>query len=262
MAVMFVTAVMAEDADRIEHLTVEQARTLVEGTLARRKATALPHLTTISPEAAAVVAACKTELQLDGLTALGPEVAEALEGYQGRMLSLNGLSTLTPAEAERLAKCRARTLMLNGLKKLPVDVAAPLARFKGTLIFAGLSEIDAEAAVPLAAREEKVWLHKLESLPSVGIARKVMECETEVGVDLSAITAFTSPDSVAIARYLAGTSGPLALLKLQKISPKTLSVLIEKRDIRIPPIETLELIREPDGSQTEDFVVPDWFVQP
>jgi hypothetical protein len=34
--------------------------------------------------------------------------------------------------------------------------------------------------------------------------------------------------------------------------------LIEKRDVEIPLIETLEFIREPDGSTTEDFVIPDW----
>jgi hypothetical protein len=249
-------SVAAEDANAIVHLTVEQARTLAAG-----KSVQLRHLSTISPEAASALAACKGELSLGGLTTLGPEVAGALEGYQGRMLSLNGLSALTPAEAERLAKCRARTLMLNGLKELPAEVAKPLASFKGTLILGGLTEIDAEAAEPLAARKEKVWLMSLQSLPSVGIARKVMECESEVGVILPPITAFTAPDSVAIARYLAATDGPLELPKLRKISPKTLSALLEKRALRIPPIETLELIKEPDGSRTEDFIVPEWFEQ-
>ena len=44
----------------------------------------------------------------------------------------------------------------------------------------------------------------------------------------------------------------------QKISPKTLSALIEKEDLEIPLIETLELIPEPDGSVTDDFVIPEW----
>jgi hypothetical protein len=38
-----------------------------------------------------------------------------------------------------------------------------------------------------------------------------------------------------------------------------LSALIEKEDVDIPLIETLELIQEPDGSATEDFVVPEGF---
>lgn len=37
----------------------------------------------------------------------------------------------------------------------------------------------------------------------------------------------------------------------------TLSALVEKQDIDIPLLESLELIAEPDGS-TEDFIIPDW----
>jgi hypothetical protein len=66
-------------------------------------------------------------------------------------------------------------------------------------------------------------------------------------------------DSVAVAKALATRKGPLALPNLKKISPKTLSALIEKEDVDIPLIETLELIQEPDGSATEDFVVPEGF---
>jgi hypothetical protein len=76
--------------------------------------------------------------------------------------------------------------------------------------------------------------------------------------DLSRITAFESPDSVEIAAALATREGPLSLPNLKKISPKTLTALIEKRDVEIPLIEKLELIQEPDGSVTEDFVVPEW----
>ena len=37
-------------------------------------------------------------------------------------------------------------------------------------------------------------------------------------------------------------------------------VAIESPDfVEIPPIETLELIQEPDGSPTEDFVIPKGF---
>jgi hypothetical protein len=45
---------------------------------------------------------------------------------------------------------------------------------------------------------------------------------------------------------------------LKKISPKTLTALLKKQDVQIPLLETLELIQEPDGSVTEDFIVPDW----
>jgi hypothetical protein len=45
----------------------------------------------------------------------------------------------------------------------------------------------------------------------------------------------------------------------RKSPPKTLTALIEKEDVEIPLIETLELIQEPDGSPTEDFVIPKGF---
>jgi hypothetical protein len=48
------------------------------------------------------------------------------------------------------------------------------------------------------------------------------------------------------------------LPNLRKISPKTLAALIANEDVEIPLIETLELIQEPDGSVTEDFIIPKW----
>jgi hypothetical protein len=55
--------------------------------------------------------------------------------------------------------------------------------------------------------------------------------------------------------------GHLSLSKLERISAKALLALIEKEDVEIPPIETLELIPEPDGSTTDDFVIPGAFQQ-
>jgi len=76
---------------------------------------------------------------------------------------------------------------------------------------------------------------------------------------MSFVTALDSDDSVAIAEALATRKGPLSLPNLKKISPKTLTALLKKEDVEIPLIETLELIPEPDGSPTEDFVIPDGF---
>jgi len=72
------------------------------------------------------------------------------------------------------------------------------------------------------------------------------------------LTAFGEPDSVAVARALATRTGSLVLPALKKISPKTLSALIEKQDVDIPLLESLELIPEPDGSTTDDFIIPEW----
>ena len=43
--------------------------------------------------------------------------------------------------------------------------------------------------------------------------------------------------------------------------PRTLSAPFEKEDVEIPRIETLELIPEPDGSPTDDFVIPARFLK-
>ncbi len=75
---------------------------------------------------------------------------------------------------------------------------------------------------------------------------------------LPKITTLDTPDSVVVAKALATRKGPLSLPSLKKISRKTLSALIEKRDVEIPLVETLEFIAEPDGSATDDFVIPAW----
>jgi len=76
--------------------------------------------------------------------------------------------------------------------------------------------------------------------------------------DLSSVAAIDSTDSVAIAKALASRKGPLNLTGLKRISPKTLHALLGKEDVQIPLLKTLELIQEPDGGVTEDFIVPEW----
>lgn len=65
--------------------------------------------------------------------------------------------------------------------------------------------------------------------------------------------------SSILAAALATGRGPLSLPNLAKISPKTLTTLIEKEAVEVPLIETLELIQEPDGSPTDDFMIPKEF---
>ena len=72
------------------------------------------------------------------------------------------------------------------------------------------------------------------------------------------VVALDTPDAVAVAQALAKRKGWLRLANLKKISPKTLMALVEKQEVEIPLIETLELIPEPDGSGNDDFVIPEW----
>jgi hypothetical protein len=64
---------------------------------------------------------------------------------------------------------------------------------------------------------------------------------------------------VAVAQARAARKGPLCLKQLNTISPKTLTALMQKEDVELPRIETLQIIPEPDGSPTDDFVIPEEF---
>ena len=145
------------------------------------------------------------------------------------------MTTLDVDTAKTLAECKGQYLCLNGVTTLDADIAKTLAEFKGReLWLAGLTTLNVATAKALAG--SKSWNGQLPR-----------------------ITAIESPDSVEIATALAKREGPLLLPSLTKISPKALTALIEKEDVEIPLIETLELIQEPDGSPTDDFVIPKGF---
>jgi hypothetical protein len=113
---------------------------------------------------------------------------------------------------------------------------------------------DTDTIESLTVQQAQKWARDVSRLLLVAASKS----ESFTG-SLPGVTSFDFPDSVAIAKALATRKGPLSLPNLKKISPKTLSALIEKDDIDIPLIETLELIPEPDGSPTEDFVIPERF---
>ena len=190
----------------------------------------------LTPEQATVLAESTAwDGQLRNLTTLDAATAKAHAEFKGHSLYLDGLTTLDAATAKVLAEYKGGRLELNGLTTLDADIAAALAEFKGKLLCLNrLTTLDAATAKALAG--SPAW-----------------------NGDLSSITAFESPDSVETAAALANRKGPISLRNLTKISPKALTALIEKEDVDIPLIETLELIQEPDGSPTEDFMIPKGF---
>ncbi len=137
----------------------------------------------------------------------------------------NQIESLTPEQAKKLAA------EFPGVR---VDIDPSTTYMGRSLPLNGLNSLDADIATTLAAIDK--W-----------------------DGNLSSIVVIESPDSVEIAAALATRKGPLSLPNLKKISPKTLTALIEKEDVVIPLIERLELIQEPDGSATEDFVIPKGF---
>ena len=128
----------------------------------------------------------------------------------------------------------------------------------GILHLPNLTTLDAETARAFAGFEgNSLDLYGLTTLDAA--TAKALAGSPAWDGDLSSIVAIESPDSVEIAAALATRKGPLRLPNLKKISPKTLTALIEKEDVEIPLLETLELIQEPDGSPAEDFVIPKGF---
>jgi hypothetical protein len=203
--------------------------------LAGQSSLSLNDLTVLSDEAAQALARHERDLSLNGLTTLSAEAAKALSQHQALGLRLNGLTTLSEEAAKALAQSKG-LLSLNGLTTLSADAAQSLGQYQGDLSLAGLTRLSAEAAKALAAADK--WSGFLPR-----------------------VTALDSLDAVAIAEALATKKGPLNLPGLRKISPKTLTALLQKEDVAIPLLEMLELIPEPDGSPTEDFVIPEGFQQ-
>jgi hypothetical protein len=232
---------LPKGTNKIESLTPEQARKLVAefrpDVHADVPVLALHGLTMLNAATAKELAAARVDLlTFDGLASLNAAAAKALAEFQGSRLFLDGLKTIDNETAKALSKFKGSLLSLNGLTSIDVDAASAIAEFRGKrLRLTGVIAIDDDVAHSLSTFKGEKWDGRLP-----------------------AVTAFDSPEAVVIAKALATRKGPLALPNLKKISPKTLSALVEKRDVEIPLIETLELIAEPDGSPTEDFVIPEW----
>ena len=186
------------------------------------------------------------------------EQATALAGSTAGWVRLPNLTALDAATAKALAEFKGQDLSLNGLTTLDAATAKALAEFKGQELFLGLTSLDADLAKTLAG--STAWDGRVPKLTTldIDIAKTLAALDKWDGT-LSSIVAIESPDSVEIAAALATRKGPLSLPNLKKISPKTLTALIEKEDVKIPLIETLELIQEPDGSPTDDFMIPKEF---
>jgi hypothetical protein len=182
-------------------------------------------------------------LFFDGMPTIDTEAAEAISRFRGGLLRLDGLTALDADTASVVARTKASTLALNKLRTIDPETAKSLLQFRGVFHFTALHETVGQET-PLSVDVVKIVCLAANKAP--------------YAVSLPGITAFDSLDSIAIAQSLAKRQGPLALPNLKKISPKTLTALIEKRDVEIPLVETLELIQEPDGSATEDFIIPEW----
>lgn len=189
----------------------------------------------------------------------------------------NAIESLTPEQATRLVAgfpgaefeveikgfgrvTASRCLPLNGLKSVDAETAKALAGYgKGPLLLDGLTTLSDEVGGSLSRHKNWLFLNGLTTLS--GEAAKVLAKVEKWDGQLPSLTSLDSPDAVEVAKALAARKGPLLLPNLKKLSPQTLLALIAKQDVVIPLIETLELIPEPDGSATDDFLIPEDFLQ-
>ena len=238
-------------------------------------------LATLGPEAAAGLATLDVDVALGGLETLdAPPLARKLAqqrdpGLVGlRRLSvaaaralatrsgdlqLPALDGFTGPDATAVAAALARKpglLSLPGIHHLDVDVAEALAAHRGPLWLPGLEHVDDEVARALARHDGPLDLSGLVTLESPTLAAKLAADAGGAGLTLRRLKAFTGRESVAVAAALARTRGELALPGLVCISPQTLTALVAKQDVKIPPLESLWLIDEPDGGFADDFVIP------
>ena len=225
-------------------------------------------LKTFSAEAAEQLAKAKAwDGGLSSLRSLSDEAAAALAGFEGKGLFIPGVP-LSDRAVQALAGFRGSSLYLI-VPRLSDESVRALATFKGdNLSLAGLEEPPAELTRLLPEFTcKKLSLHPWEW--NLGRTRPVTPADARLVAAyagrlgktcvLPGITGFETPDAVEIADALAASTGSLSIPNLKRVSPRSLTALIEKGNIELPPIEFIELIQEPDGGPTDDFVIPDNF---
>ena len=225
-------------------------------------------LKSLSAETAKQLAKAKAwDGDLRSLRSLSDEAAAALAGFEGKGLTITGVP-LSDRAVQALAGFRGASLYLI-VPRLSDESVRALAAFKGeSLSLAGLEEPPAELAGLLPEFACKnLSLHPWEFYlggrqpVTPADARLVAAYAGRLGKTcvLPKITGFETPDAVEVAEILAAATGSLSIPNLKRVSPRTLTALIEKGNIELPPIEFIELIQEPDGSPTDDFMVPKGF---
>ncbi len=92
----------------------------------------IAELSTITTTAARCLAGMRgSDLFLNGLTQVSPEVAEYLFQWHGNWICLNSIKELSPAAARHLFKWDGSWISLNGLTEFPPELAVYLMEWKG-----------------------------------------------------------------------------------------------------------------------------------
>lgn len=239
-------------------LDVETARTLAHS---RAWNGDLSSVTAIDFATARALVEFRGVIRLSGLKALDAATARVLAMSPAWNGDLSGVTAIDAATANALAEFKGHGSLRLGLTKFDAATARAFAGFKGrALDLQSLATLDAAAVTVVAQYPFQVSFPSDFTRNFFAENRLTPETAAAWAIlshgQLDGITAFDSPDSVAVARVLASTKGQLVLPNLKRISPKTLAALLDKEDIVIPRIETLEIIPEPDGGPSDDGAAP------
>jgi hypothetical protein len=189
---------------------------------------------------------------LPRVTAISPEIAEALRGSDGGELALPSVEQLPPEVARQLVGGGYFWLVLGCAPNLSAETAAILAEHPGQLTFNGPTPPSPTAAAALASHTGTLRLPHLDSL-SVELAAALGRHAGPLVLD--GITELDDPASAVVARSLAAAPGILAVPKLRRISATALESLLTKPDVQLPSVDTLEVIG-PGGGHHEDVISP------
>lgn len=247
--------------------------------LAAHEGTLWLALPEIPPDTAAALARHRGDLRLGLATLDSPELAKKLASQESP--GLGSVTTLSVAAARELAR-RQAVLDLSGMHRLPEDVARELSACRSGVMLTGLESLTAADVAALGAArvsldgrilaatdfETRAALLSDDAFTfdygrltrlTPDVARAIVGREQRLV--LAAIRSFDFPQAVEVAGVLAGFQGDLALPGLESISANALSALIRKEDVEIPLLETLQINPEPDGTPSDDIIVPPGFAK-
>jgi len=151
-------------------------------------------------------------LDLNHLTTLSVESAEALARHRAGTILLDGLTSISAQQAEALAKHRGRCLSLRGVQTLSEEAAAHLASYRGALLLDGVTHLTDGAIGGLAQTAGSLSLCGLTSLSTPGA--HALACRRMPGLSLNGL----KDVSVDVAAELARHRGPLRLDGLTTLS--------------------------------------------
>ena len=136
-----------------EFLTVDEAKSEADsiGSGIDKK---LNRLLDLPPDVARALLKNGGHVELNGLSELPVESAQAFQQMNYGSVQLDGIEELTTEAAEALAKSGLGGISLDGLRTLSVDLAKALSRFPNILELDGVESLSAAAATGLAGKPE------------------------------------------------------------------------------------------------------------